>query len=210
MDQSLKQRLVGAIVLVSLAVIFLPLVFDGQQQRINSDDYVYPDQPAMTIQSSDFSSIEEDAKQVLDQIGEVEAAKQEQESIEPTSEVPAEERGKLSEKVRDEPPVADAATIEQYIKQEKEADLAIEDSTSNTVPLADAWIIQVGAFSSQANANGLRDKLNSAGYKAYTKSVGGLFKVYVGPEIRRHRLEQQKTDLEREFKVKTLILKYIP
>ncbi len=37
-----------------------------------------------------------------------------------------------------------------------------------------------------------------------------MHKVYVGPEIRRHRLEQQKSALEREFKVKTLILKYIP
>ena len=106
--------------------------------------------------------------------------------------------------------VNEPATVERYIEQEKEVDRAIEDSTSNTVSLADAWILQVGAFSSQANANGLRDKLNAAGYKAYTKSVGGLFKVYVGPEIRRHRLEQQKSSLERDFKVKTLILKYIP
>lgn len=201
MDQSLKQRLVGAIVLVSLAVIFLPLVFDGQQQRINSDDYVYPDQPAMTIQSSDFSAIEEEAKEVLDQIGEVEVAKQEQDFIELES---ASQYQELTATA------AEPATAEQYIAQEKAADKAIEDSTSNTVPLADAWILQVGAFSSQTNANGLRDKLNGAGYKAYTKSVGGLFKVYVGPEIRRHRLEQQKTALEREFKVKTLILKYIP
>ncbi len=76
--------------------------------------------------------------------------------------------------------------------------------------LADAWIIQVGAFSSRANADGLRDKLIAAGYKAYTKAVSGLYKVYVGPEIRRTRLEQQKSSLERDFKLKALILKYIP
>ena len=201
MDQSLKQRLVGAIVLVSLAIIFLPLVFDGQQQRINSDDYVYPDQPAMTIQSSDFSAIEDEAREVLEQIGEVEAVKQQQDSTEFEPETPAQDALMT---------VNEPATVERYIEQEKEVDRAIEDSTSNTVSLADAWILQVGAFSSQANANGLRDKLNAAGYKAYTKSVGGLFKVYVGPEIRRHRLEQQKSSLERDFKVKTLILKYIP
>ncbi|MEE2731903.1 MAG: SPOR domain-containing protein [Pseudomonadota bacterium] len=203
MDQSLKQRLVGAIVLVSLAVIFLPLVFDGQQERIHSDDYVYPDQPAMTIQSSDFTAIEVEAKQVLDQIDAVESSKHEQEQLS------SEQYGQ--ENLQDQPssePIP--ATVEQYVEQETATDLAIEESTSNTVELADAWVIQVGAFSSQTNANGLRDELVAAGYKAYTKRVDTLFKVYIGPEIRRHRLEQQKSELEQKFKVKTLILKYIP
>ena len=111
MDQSLKQRLVGAIVLVSLAIIFLPLVFDGQQQRINSDDYVYPDQPAMTIQSSDFSAIEDEAREVLEQIGEVEAAKQQQDSTEFEPETPAQDALMT---------VNEPATVERYIEQEKE------------------------------------------------------------------------------------------
>ena len=41
MDTSLKQRLMGALVLISLAVIFLPLVFDGQQERIRTEQYAY-------------------------------------------------------------------------------------------------------------------------------------------------------------------------
>lgn len=208
MDQSLKQRLVGAVVLVSLAIIFLPLVFDGQQERIKSEDYVYPDQPSMTIQSTDFAAIEDEAKQVLDQIGQVEADKQEQDR--PSDAQPNQGPEPGEEPGQNGVEEAAPATVKQYVEQEKTTDLAIEDSPDNTVPIADAWIIQVGAFSSQTNANGLRDKLIAAGYKAYSKPVGALFKVYVGPEIRRYRLEQQKTSLEREFKVKTLILKYIP
>lgn len=203
MDQSLKQRLVGAIVLVSLAVIFLPLVFDGQQQRIQSEDYVYPSQPAMTIQSTDFAPIEEEAKEVLDQIDQIDSAKLEQEQFS-TEQFAAEPAPEGVESAQE------PASIKQYVEQEKAADEAIEEDASNTVSLADAWMLQVGAFSSQENANGLRDKLIAAGYKAYSKPVAGLFKVYVGPEIRRVRLEQQKSSLEREFKVKTLILKYIP
>ena len=80
--------------------------------------------------------------------------------------------------------------------------------------LADAWIIQVGAFSSQPNADGLRDKLKANGYPAFVKPVkvaaGSLFKVYVGPEIRRQRADQQKLELEQKFQLKALILKYIP
>lgn len=201
MDQSLKQRLVGAIVLISLAVIFLPLVFDGQQQQVNSEEYAYPEQPAMTIQSRDFATIEDEAAVVIEQIEQVEASKDveeirssEQYAVDPVEPVDTPE----------------PASVEQFIEQEQTADRIIQESAEGTVDLADAWVIQVGAFSSQANANGLRDKLNAANFKAYTKAIGGLHKVYVGPEIRRYRLEQQKSSLERDFKVKTLILKYIP
>lgn len=201
MDQSLKQRLVGALVLASLAVIFLPLVFDGQQQRVDATEYEYPDQPAMTIQSLDFSSLEHEADQLSQEIGQIEAAKQKQASSE--SEVgPAADTVSVSD--------SGSSPIEDFIQKEREIDKAVQQSADNSVTLADAWIIQVGAFSSSNNADGLRDKLLAGGYKAYTRKVGGLFKVYVGPEIRRHRLEQQKSALEREYDVKTLILKYIP
>lgn len=201
MDQSLKQRLVGAIVLISLAVIFLPLVFDGQQQQVNSEDYAYPEQPAMTIQSREFKTIEDEAAGVIEQIEQVEASK-DAEEIRSTEQYAVDQ---------DEPAeTPEPRTVEQFIEQEKVADRAVRDAAERTVDLADAWVIQVGAFSSQTNANSLRDKLNAANFKAYTKTIGGLHKVYVGPEIRRYRLEQQKSSLEQDFKVKTLILKYIP
>mgnify|MGYP006138950013 CR=1 FL=1 len=43
-----------------------------------------------------------------------------------------------------------------------------------------------------------------------TQAYGPLYKVYVGPEIRRAQMEQQKTELERKYNLKALILKYIP
>ncbi|AUM11201.1 SPOR domain-containing protein [Ketobacter alkanivorans] len=203
MDQSLKQRLVGAIVLISLAVIFLPLVFDGQQQRVNSKDYEYPEQPAMTIEAVDFSPIEEEAREVIA-------------AVEAVSEAKAQQAAQSSEAEVQQDAVAAAqasssqATVEDYIEQEKAADQAIRAAPQDPLELADAWIIQVGAFSSKANADGLRDKLIAADYKAYSKKVGALYKVYVGPEIRKYRLDQQKIALERDYQVKTLILKYIP
>ncbi|ABC29247.1 probable DedD protein [Hahella chejuensis KCTC 2396] len=41
----LKQRIVGAIVLVSLAVIFLPMLFDNAQQEKTSQIIIIPDKP---------------------------------------------------------------------------------------------------------------------------------------------------------------------
>lgn len=203
MDQSLKQRLVGAIVLISLAVIFLPLVFDGQQQRVNSQDYEYPEEPAMTIKAADFEPIKAEAESVIAEVEAVEAAKARQD--EETLKNPSPEAGDPVAATQEEP-----ATVAEYVAAEKEVDRKVRSEPEAPIDLADAWIMQVGAFSSQANANGLRDKLIATGYKAYSKKVGALYKVYVGPEIRKHRLEQQKNNLERDYKVKALILKYIP
>ena len=107
------------------------------------------------------------------------------------------------------------AQTRDYLAQEKTVDDSLQQQpVTATVPLAEAWVIQVGAFSSEQNAQGLRDKLKAAGYTAFVKGIKGgngpLFKVYVGPEIRRAQMEQQKTELERKYNLKALILKYIP
>lgn len=198
MDQSLKQRLVGAIVLFALAVILLPLIFDGQQEQIDVQAYDIPEKPAFSIQSIDVEPVREEAESVSEAINNVDMAKAEPPAV-------AEEEFANT-------------SAESHIEQERQADQALQSapmrsaSSQQQAPLtlADAWVIQVGAFSDEKNANALRDKLNKAGYKAYSRNVGELHKVYVGPEIRKYRLEQQKTGLEQEYKVKTLILKYIP
>lgn len=50
MSEKLKQRIVGTIVLVSLAVIFLPIILDGSgQKRDNFESNPIPDRPDMAF-----------------------------------------------------------------------------------------------------------------------------------------------------------------
>ena len=225
MEQNLKQRLVGALVLISLAVIFLPLVFDGQQQRIDTTQYSIPEQPALTLKAVDIEPLEQQAAQELAVVNAITQQKQEQEEA-AAAQMPADnEPSSVSAAAGQPAPVIPAASPETtpaskspvatYIEQEKKIDQALQTAPpGQTVDLAEAWIIQVGAFSSQPNADGLRDKLKANGYPAFVKPVkvasGNLFKVYVGPEIRHHRVDQQKLELEQKYQLKALILKYIP
>jgi len=59
------------------------------------------------------------------------------------------------------------------------------------------FIVQVGAFSNAADANGMRDRLRSAGITAFTDSVqtdkGRLTRVKAGPVTSRSEAEQLKT-----------------
>lgn len=211
MEPNLKQRLVGALVLISLAVIFLPLAFDRQQQRIDTSPYTIPEKPAITIVAPNMEPLEQTAREQYGVIAKVSEEKRQQEEASSSADHNAVSRSP--------PPVSgEPVSMDQtrrYLEQEKAVDTALQNQpVTTTVPLAEAWVIQVGAFSSEANAKGLQDKLKSAGYAAFVKggpSAGGtLYKVYVGPEIRRAQLEQQKSELERKYNLKALILKYIP
>ncbi|MEZ5510864.1 MAG: SPOR domain-containing protein [Gammaproteobacteria bacterium] len=214
MEQNLKQRLVGAVVLISLAVIFLPLVFDGQQQRIDTAPYAIPEKPVISIVAPDVKPLEQAVAEHVQAVSAVQADKAAQESQgdqfdhQPVSVAPSEES----------PAVASASpdkATEAYLVQEKKVDQELQGKpVEQTVDLAEAWMIQVGAFSSRDNAMGLQDKLKAGGYPAFVRTSKGasstLYKVYVGPEIRRAHLESQKAELEAKFKLKALILKYIP
>ena len=186
MDQSLKQRLVGALVFISLAIIFLPIIFDGQRTEIDTAPYKAPPKPELKTQTLDLKSVEDSAQTVVEELDQVVEQDREVEAI-----------------VNDE-------TVEQFIEAEQKVDGEINQSPDQAIKLADAWIIQVGAFKTDENANQFRDKLLAAGYNAYTYEVNGYSKVYVGPEIRKYRLTKLKKQLEQEFDVKALILKYIP
>lgn len=211
MEQNLKQRLVGALVLISLAVIFLPLVFDRQQQRIDTSPYAIPEKPAITITAPNMEPLEQAASEQLAAVVKVTEEKQ----IQDEASAAADHAVTSAPAVPAQPGPTSVAQTREYIEQEKAVDATLQDQpVTTTVSLAEAWVIQVGAFSSEANAKGLQDKLKSAGYAAFVKAgksaSGNLYKVYVGPEIRRMQLEQQKSELERKYNLKALILKYIP
>ena len=237
MEQNLKQRLVGAIVLISLAVIFLPLIFDKQQQRIDTSQYRIPEKPAMTIKAPDTATLDQQVKAAYQPIANIEQQKQAQDAASAAGSATAAAGAPAADTSSSADPAADTqqphdtttaadsnniassspsqAAVKQYLDTEKKTDSEIHNKpASATVPLAESWILQVGAFSSQTNAEGLRNKLKADGYAAFVKpmkvSSSTLYKVYVGPEIRRYQLEKEKTELERKYKLKALILQYIP
>ena len=50
MDQNIKNRLVGVVVIFALAVIFLPMILDGSGVRqAQQHDVVIPPQPLVTV-----------------------------------------------------------------------------------------------------------------------------------------------------------------
>jgi DedD protein len=89
------------------------------------------------------------------------------------------------------------------------ADTFAQDA--NGLPVA--WVVQVGSFSSRANAEKMTKELQSKGYKAFIVTAGtgvGAARVYVGPKLSRERAEAQKNALDAALKIKAMVVRFPP
>ncbi len=180
MDEGLKKRLIGATVLVSLVVIFVPMLLEEEPVvSTELEDNIIPNNPG-----GDFSS------KVL-------PLETEDLSKPPSAEADLEK------------PVPDPAPVQDEVKTETESDVqpdatAEEQSDSATRVGLSAWVIQVGSFSQQANADKLVKELQQHKYAAFTDQVDLhgkiMHRVLVGPEVDKQRAEQMLKELNKYLK----------
>ena len=76
-----------------------------------------------------------------------------------------------------------------------------------------AWVVQVGLFATQANADKVKASLQEKGFKAYTEVVKvpkpGV-KVFVGPKLSRERADAQKKAIDQALKTNTMVVRFSP
>ena len=221
MNDILKQRLVGALILVALGVVFWPIIFvepgsqPAEEQRrmpprpqVDSSPIEPPDQvglrPTIAVAArQDTAEVEvadpepepgpepepapETLASALPQVGTADPA--------PSAPVPAATE-----------PVQPADVPTRSTAPEK---LALD---KQGVPIA--WILQVASVSAADKAEQLRQQLLAKDRKAYTRKIRSngkeLYRVYVGPKFERAQLERLKTDIDREFGVSSMIVRYVP
>lgn len=211
MKQSLKQRLIGAIVLVALAVIFLPMLLTGPVDRgqVSVPVEIPPKpevQPSSQLpQPDDETATRPPPSSITEAPTPVDEAGPQTEVEEPAAtgsaaEAPAADDA--SEPAEAEPaPSGDQAGEEAATAAEPEAPDAGTDEPEG-VPEQGGFAVQVGGFRNRGNALGLRDKLRDEGYTVYVDQTqwqgGPLYRVRVGPVISESEAETLKDRLARE------------
>jgi DedD protein len=213
MDIRLKQRLVGATVLVSLTVIFLPIVLNGPPR--NQERVVVREVPPMP--QRDFRSRivpldepKEDAG-ADGKAGRVARTRAGQPLVKIHPPAPA-------KPAEPEPPVVPAEAIppkaEPQRPKPRPKPAAGRKPSPDSSSAADlqAWMVQLAAFSKRDNADALVKKLRAKGYPAEVESKprdgGTVYRVRVGPELRRKGAESLRDRLYREFKLKGLVVRF--
>lgn len=203
MDERLKHRLIGAAVLVSLGVIFIPMVLDnagtGEDAIVSSNIPPKPSaqfssrvvpvgEPASRIQSEPLSPATVEADGIYGAL--------------PTEGPAAEpEASPALPAIVDVPPKPDPPTA-------SEAAPAAPAVAAGVT----AWAVQLGSFSNAQNAIALRDRLRGLGYTAFVESAPdssrSMTRVFVGPELLRGEAVQVLEKLRTETKLKGIVVRY--
>jgi DedD protein len=83
---------------------------------------------------------------------------------------------------------------------------------SKNAAMPTAWVLQVGTFGDSVNAQRLINKLRGFGYDAYSRqSTDGnknLVRVFVGPEINKTELQNQRAKLQENLKINAVFKRY--
>ena len=80
-----------------------------------------------------------------------------------------------------------------------------QPTTTKSDKDARAWVVQVASFSEQDKALKLRDRLRKAKYPTFVESVttnsNKLYRVRVGPVVRRENADEWQKKIARDFKL---------
>lgn len=192
LDKGLKQRMVGALVLLALAVIFLPMLLsrEDEARQVQVDAPQMPAAPE--IPTTELQPVAVPEPQVLPDEPVGSAAVEPLEPVEaPAVEVPA---------VATAPVTAVAPATAPASKPSR--------LDANSLPIS--WSVQLASLSSSDGAQKLQKTLRTQGYNAYIRSVDGMNRVFVGPLIERAEADRLRDQLNRQHKLNGFVVRFQP
>lgn len=204
----MKQRLVGAVVLIALAVIFIPMIFEVPEEREQIFGDTLPTQPdheiPERIRPIELPPVPEPVPEVV-QIEEAASDAAVAAIEEEPPPLVVQEAEPQPEPSVEKPEKADsdeqATETARAPRKAKEPDRAMA-----------GWVVQVASVKTKDNALALKDRLRGLGFASFVEEVnvssGTLYRVRVGPEITRSGAEKQLAALGDKAGLKGIILQY--
>lgn len=211
LDKGMKQRMVGALVLVALAVIFLPMLFtrEDEMRQVRVEAPQAPAMPSLPevqvepVAVPEPQVLAEEPQQPPVVVDESTApASTPSQPITPSPQTQAQAAKPPAPKVEATP----AATPAPAVAAAKPA--APSKIDVNGLPVS--WSIQLASLSNRAGAESLQQTLRSQGYNAYIRSAGGMNRVYVGPLIERAEAERVRDAINRKHSLKGFVVRFQP
>jgi len=222
-SHDVERRLIGATVLISLAIIFLPMILEHKPLMVDRGEMSnIPKAPEEKFQSSLIS------------------AEVPEENAQPEAVIPTEPQ--QSKPVSTPPPrIADAQVIAEPTAEAKPEPVVTKPQAKPEVkpeakpkPVVEkpapvkskpakqqiqtksgssAWVIQVGSFSNQQNANKLVQRLRKAGLDTLDPQpakVNGkqLYRVKVGPELDKRNAEKLLPKVKKVAGLQGTVIRY--
>ena len=212
LDKAYKQRMVGALVLVALAVIFLPMLFSRQdeQRQVTVEAPAAPQAPVVPQVQMETVAVPEPQALPQEPVPTDEEVAEEAAPAAPVAPAPAPAAPIMITK-----PVAPPAVAKPIPApaQPITASSTRPDATQSRVDangLSVSWSVQLASLSSRASAESLQKTLRSQGYNAYIRSADGKNRVFVGPLIERAEADRLRDLLGRQQNLKGFVVRFQP
>ena len=191
MHQRLKERLVGAAVLIFIAVIFIPMFLTGP---IDAGSITETNIPERTTEKFNSRLIP------LNNMG-AEVA-EEQPNIDDRKEDPiVKENVETSSK-------PESISAAEGSSKKPEANKTVKDKQVGLT----AWVVQLGSFSSKVNADKLNLTLRKSGFPAFVEPLEQnnevAYRVRVGPELLRADADALLKKIKENTKLDGIVLNY--
>lgn len=205
-NMSLTSRIVGAIVILSLGIIFIPLLLETDNVDSGS------------MKNSPIPEIPNEISTIIFQLNE-ETGKFEEEGNSPVDKFEASVRHKIANSANEVEmpevsPIAvtvDSATataaqpISRPITKPPVKQDAPQDKTRHS------WMLQLASFKDEKKALKLRDALRKKKYVTHIAErkldSGSLWRVRIGPEVSKAKIVKAQKILEKEMGLKGLIVR---
>lgn len=201
-----RERVSGAVILVALAVIFVPMLFDDPPPRSDRPQPVLTIEQPVEVERREVEEPQPPAS--LDERGLPQAI---EESRQPSDEeMPA---GEVASESPQPDPIAELArAADQRLSQESASSAEAPQPAATQAPQpaapAGEWAVQVGSFGEPANAERLQVQLREQGFNAYSRPRdNNLTSVYVGPYASSEAGERALDELKSRANLQGLLVR---
>ncbi|MEM9335247.1 MAG: SPOR domain-containing protein [Pseudomonadota bacterium] len=220
MDRALKERIIGAVVLVVFVVLVVPVFLDGPEQpgEVQQRSIPLPGQsdqqekivllprdrsepvPASVTLPAATDETAGDADDAVDETTtDAVASSPDDPSRAQTREPAAADRPAVAILEDDDEPQPAANEPDREAEPEPPAEQS-QPARASPAASSGMWAVQLGSFSSEANANRLAAELKRKGFGAFLSRVPGssgeLLRVRVGPQENRPAAERMAERLQ--------------
>ena len=182
MDRSLKERIIGAVVLVVFAVMVVPVFLDGPSTKteIITESVTLPGQNGQTRKTQTIV-LERDRTEPVPVSANTSGADDKPAVTHVEKDLPVADKSPPTGPVKSQPKAAENTKLVQAISP------------------TGMWAVQLGSFSNQANADRLAADLRKQGFAAFLSQLqtesGSLHRVRIGPQKNREGAEAMAAKL---------------
>lgn len=203
-ESKLKQRIVGALVLIALAVIFLPMLLKQEDPARK-----------VVVEAPPMPAVPEQPQYPVAEVAVPEPAIDDEWDGAVITEQPLATGSAPVQPVAVEPaPAAPVVTqpvkpvVTQPVSKKPEQPVIAPGIDKNNLPVS--WSVQLANLTNKANAEALRDTYRKKQYNAYVRSSDGVHRVLIGPLVKEADAQSMCKSLKAREKQECFVVRYQP